>query len=81
MVLFITPQLLLFLYLWERLPNPERPTRARRVRLGLAALFVVFDFPWLFVARRVLVGGVFGPDRIPMLAHGLGAGRENGAGR
>ena len=66
--MFITPQLLLFLYLWERLPPPERPTRARWVRLGLAALFVVFDFPWLFVARRVLLGGVFGPDRIPMLA-------------
>ena len=33
LVFFLTPQVLLFRYLWVRLPDPERPGRARLVRI------------------------------------------------
>jgi len=67
LLLFVSPQVLLYGYLRERLPDPARPGRARLVRAGLAAVFTVFNFPWLFVARRVLLGSVWGMGRIPYL--------------
>src|SRR6266702_7998114 len=57
LLLFVAPQALLYLYLRERLPDPAVRGRARVVRRALAALFVVFNLPWLFVAQRVLLGG------------------------
>lgn len=70
LLLFIAPQVLLYLYLRERLPRPDpgRPERARRVRLALAVLFAVFNVPWLFVAARVLFGSIWGVGRIPYIA-------------
>lgn len=68
LVLFLTPQVLLFRYLWVRLPDPERPGYTRVVRLGLTVVFLLFDFPWIFVARRVLFGSVWSGGSIPMLA-------------
>jgi len=65
---FLMPQVLLFRYLWVRLPNPERPARARLVRFGLTLVFVVFNVPWVFLARRVLLGSVWSGGGIPMLA-------------
>src|SRR6184192_624994 len=59
LLLFIAPQILIFLYLRVRLPD--------RARAGLAAVFAVFNFPWIFVARRVLFGTVWGVGRIPYL--------------
>jgi predicted MPP superfamily phosphohydrolase len=67
LLLFVSPQVLLYAYLRERLPDPARPARAHLVRAGLAAVFAVFNFPWLFVARRVLLGSVWGMGRIPYL--------------
>src|SRR5260370_39219497 len=67
LLLFVLPQVLLYVYLRERLPDPARPARAHLVRAGLAAVFAVFNFPWLFVARRVLLGSVWGMGRIPYL--------------
>ncbi len=67
LLLFIAPQVLIYLYLRERLPDPTRPCQARVVRWGLAVAFTVFNFPWIFVARRVLVGSVFGTGSIPYL--------------
>jgi uncharacterized protein len=57
----------LYAYLRERLPDAARPGHARLVRAGLAAVFAVFNFPWIFVARRVLFGSVWGMGRIPYL--------------
>jgi len=37
------------------------------VRGALAAVFAVFNFPWIFVASRVLFGSVWGTGRIPYL--------------
>ncbi|HYT05933.1 MAG TPA: metallophosphoesterase [Gemmatimonadales bacterium] len=66
LLLFVAPQALLYLYLRERLPDPAVRGRARVVRRALAALFVVFNLPWLFVAQRVLLGGsVWGVGRVP----------------
>ena len=65
LVAFAAPQVLLFLYLMERLPDPTRPRQARLVRSGLMAVFGVFNFPWLFVAHRVLFGTVWGVSWIP----------------
>ena len=59
LLLFIAPQILIYLYLRARLPD--------RARAGLAAVFAVFNFPWIFVARRVLFGTVWGVGRIPYL--------------
>ena len=68
LVLFMTPQVLLFRYLWVRLPDPQRPARRWLVRLGLTVVFLMLDFPWIFVARRVLLGSVWSGGRIPLLA-------------
>jgi len=37
------------------------------VRGALAAVFAVFNFPWIFVASRVLFGSVWGTGTIPYL--------------
>lgn len=68
LLLFISPQVLLYLYLRARLPDPARPRSARRVRIALATLFAVFNLPWLLVASRVLFGSVWGIGRIPWIA-------------
>ena len=68
LLLFIAPQVLIYLYLRERLPDPTRPRQARLVRMGLTAVFTAFNFPWIFVARRVLFGTVWGIGRIPYIA-------------
>src|SRR5213080_4225713 len=66
LLLFVAPQVLIYLYLRERLPDPTRPRRARRVRAVLAAILVVFNLPWLVVGERVLFGGsMWGVGRIP----------------
>src|SRR3989454_489162 len=67
LLLFVAPQVLVYGYLRERLPDPTRPGRARFVRVGLAVVFIAFNFPWLFVARRVLFGSVWGRGRVPYL--------------
>src|SRR5437899_11116443 len=67
LLLFVAPQVLVYGYLRERLPDPTRPGRARFVRVGLAVVFIAFNLPWLFVARRVLFGSVWGMGRIPYL--------------
>src|SRR3989442_7087158 len=67
LLLFVAPQVVLYAYLRERLPDAGRPGRAHLVRAGLAAVFAVFNFPWLFVAQRVLFGSVWGMGRIPYL--------------
>ena len=67
LLLFIAPQVLLYLYLRDRLPDPTNPRRARLVRGALAAVFTLLNFPWLFVARRVLFGTVWGTGQIPYL--------------
>ena len=59
LLLFMAPQLLIYLYLRQRLPAPT-PL--------LAAVFIVFNVPWVFVARRVLFGSVWGIGRIPYIA-------------
>ena len=68
LLLFVTPQVLVFRYLWERLPDAAAPQRARWIRLGLVLVFALFDFPWIFVARRALFGTVWGGGGIPMVA-------------
>jgi predicted MPP superfamily phosphohydrolase len=68
LLLFIAPQVLIYLYLRERLPDLNRPRQARIVRWSLAAVFAAFNLPWLFVARRVLFGSVWGIGRIPYIA-------------
>ncbi|HEX9282319.1 MAG TPA: metallophosphoesterase [Gemmatimonadales bacterium] len=65
LLLFMAPQALIYLYLRERLPDPTRPRQARRVRAGLAAVFVVFNLPWLAVAHRVLFDTVWGVSWVP----------------
>lgn len=62
LLLFIAPQVLLYLYLRERLP----PTR--RVRRTLAVLFSVFNLPWVMVAVRMSSGSLWGISRIPYIA-------------
>ena len=68
LLLFIAPQVLLYLYLRERLPDPTRPRRARLVRWALAAVFAVFNFPWVIVAVRMFSGSLWGIGRIPYIA-------------
>ena len=68
LVFLVSPQVLLFRYLWVRLPDPTSATQTRLVRLGLSLVFAVFDFPWVFVARRVLFGSVWSGGSVPMLA-------------
>src|SRR5437773_6183659 len=66
LLLFVAPQVLIYLYLRERLPDPTRPRRARVVRAVLATVFVAFNLPWLVVGQRVLFGGsMWGVGRIP----------------
>jgi len=67
LLLFIAPQILLYLYLRERLPDPTRPRQARYVRWGLAAVFAVFNFPWVIVATRMLSGSLWGIGRLPYI--------------
>ncbi len=67
LLLFMAPQVLIYLYLRERLPDPTRPRQARLVRITLAAGFVAFNLPWLVVGQRVLLGGsMWGVGRIPL---------------
>lgn len=68
LVLFVAPQVLLFRYLWVRLPDPERPVRRRLVRIGLTLVFALFNFPWLFLAQRVLFGSMWSGRGVPMMA-------------
>ena len=64
LLLFMAPQVLIYLYLRERLPDPTRP---RQARITLAALFIGFNLPWLVVGQRVLFGGsMWGVGRIPL---------------
>ena len=66
LLLFLAPQVLIYLYLRERLPDPTRPPQAHRVRVALTAVFIVFNLPWLVVGQRVLFGGsMWGVGRIP----------------
>lgn len=60
LVLFASPQLLLYLYLRERLP-----LRARR---WLAVVFIVCNIPWAIVAVRMFSGSLWGISRIPYIA-------------
>jgi len=67
LLLFIAPQVLIYLYLRERLPDPTRPRRGHVVRVVLATVFIVFNLPWLVVGQRVLFGGtMWGVGRIPL---------------
>lgn len=66
LLLFLAPQVLIYRYLRERLPNPDRPHRARVVRRALAVVFIVLNVPWLLIGARVLFGGsVWSIGRIP----------------
>ncbi|HXO85652.1 MAG TPA: metallophosphoesterase [Gemmatimonadales bacterium] len=60
LLLFASPQLLLYLYLRERLP-----LSARR---WLALVFTIFNSPWLIVAVRMFSGSLWGISRIPYIA-------------
>ena len=68
LLLFIAPQVLIYLYLRERLPDPTRPHAARAVRWSLAAVFILFNFPWVIVAVRMFSGSLWGIGRIPYIA-------------
>jgi hypothetical protein len=67
LLVFIAPQVILYLYLRDRLPDPARPRQARRMRGILALLFAFFNFPWIFLARRVLFGSVWSKGWIPYI--------------
>jgi hypothetical protein len=60
LLLFASPQLLVYLYLRERLP-----ALARR---WLALVFIVFNIPWLIVGVRMFSGSLWGISRIPYIA-------------
>jgi predicted MPP superfamily phosphohydrolase len=60
LLLFASPQLLLYLYLRERLPL--------RRRWPLTLLFVVFNIPWAIVAVRMFSGSLWGISRVPYIA-------------
>lgn len=60
LLLFASPQLLLYLYLRERLP--------RSARFWLALVFTIFNIPWLIVAVRMFSGSLWGISRIPYIA-------------
>jgi uncharacterized protein len=68
LLLFASPQLLLYLYLRDRLPDPTRPERARLIRRILAAVFIMFNIPWLIVGVRMFSGSLWGISRIPYIA-------------
>jgi predicted MPP superfamily phosphohydrolase len=65
LLLFMAPQVLLYRYLWERLPNPMRPRQVYIARAALTIVFVVFNIPWIFVVHRVLFDTVWGIGWIP----------------
>ena len=66
LLLFLAPQVLIYLYLRERLPDPDRPHRAGVVRQALVVVFFVLNVPWLFIGARVLFGGsMWSIGRIP----------------
>src|SRR5262245_8075833 len=60
LLLFASPQLLVYLYLRERLP-----LSARR---WLALVFTIFNIPWLIVAVRMFSGSLWGISRLPYIA-------------
>ena len=60
LLLFAAPQLLVYLYLRERLP-----LSARR---WLTLVFVVFNIPWLIVGVRMFSGSLWGISRVPYIA-------------
>ena len=60
LLLFAAPQVLLYLYLRERLP-----LSARR---WLTLVFVVFNIPWGIVAVRMFSGSLWGVSRVPYIA-------------
>ena len=67
LLLFLAPQVLIYLYLRERLPDPANARQARVVRLALAVVFLLLNLPWLVVGQRVLFGGsMWGVGRIPL---------------
>lgn len=68
LLLFASPQLLLYLYLRDRLPDPTRPERARLIHRILAAVFIMFNIPWLIVGVRMFSGSLWGISRIPYIA-------------
>lgn len=68
LLLFASPQILLYLYLRERLPDPTRPQQARKIRRWLAAMFIVFNIPWGIVGVRMFSGSLWGISRIPYIA-------------
>ena len=66
LLLFMAPQVLIYLYLRERLPDPTRPHGAHLVRVILTVVFIAFNLPWLVVGQRLLFGGgMWGVGRIP----------------
>jgi uncharacterized protein len=66
LLLFLAPQVLIYLYLRERLPDARKPDRARFVRRALAVVFITLNIPWLVVGWRVLLGGnAWSIGRIP----------------
>src|SRR3954468_22676446 len=60
LLLFASPQVLLYLYLRERLP-----LSARR---WLALVFIIFNIPWIIVAVRMFSGSLWGVSRVPYIA-------------
>jgi len=60
LLLFASPQLLLYLYLRERLP-----LSARR---WLNLVFILFNIPWGIVAVRMFTGSLWGISRVPYIA-------------
>jgi hypothetical protein len=60
LLLFASPQVLLYLYLRERLP-----LAARR---WLTLVFVIFNIPWGIVAVRMFSGSLWGISRVPYIA-------------
>jgi len=59
-LLFAAPQLLVYLYLRERLPLS--------VRRWLTLVFVVFNIPWLIVGVRMFSGSLWSISRVPYIA-------------
>jgi predicted MPP superfamily phosphohydrolase len=68
LLLFASPQVLVYLYLRERLPDPTRPRQARLVRRSLTAVFTLFNIPWLIVGVRMFSGSLWGISRVPYIA-------------
>jgi predicted MPP superfamily phosphohydrolase len=68
LLLFVSPQVLLYLYLRERLPDPTKPRQALLIRRTLAIVFAVFNIPWVIVAVRMFSGSLWGISRIPYIA-------------